>query len=184
MGSEMCIRDSFRPVGFTDAPDNGTVVINKDGTVTYTPDAEFAGTDLFSYRGINDNGKTGTAQVSVNVNLNEMVGTLGDDRLIGSATSDRLAGLFGNDTIVTGKGHDVLVYSSSQEGLDTITDFEVGVDKIDLTRILGSSSPLSSKQVTFKSSDKATALLVDDSALAIFNGVSQAALEQESNFVF
>ncbi|MGF1522503.1 MAG: Ig-like domain-containing protein [Leptolyngbyaceae cyanobacterium] len=45
---------------------NGTVVINDDGTVTYTPAADFAGTDSFTYT-VTDGGLTDTATVSVTV---------------------------------------------------------------------------------------------------------------------
>ncbi|MGB1031449.1 MAG: Ig-like domain-containing protein, partial [Flavobacteriales bacterium] len=31
------------------APSNGSVVINQDGTISYTPDAEFTGIDTFTY---------------------------------------------------------------------------------------------------------------------------------------
>ena len=41
-------QDSLAVTGVTQ-PANGTVVINPDGTLTYTPKANFAGTDTFSY---------------------------------------------------------------------------------------------------------------------------------------
>uniref|UniRef100_UPI0014216010 Ig-like domain-containing protein n=1 Tax=Thalassoroseus pseudoceratinae TaxID=2713176 RepID=UPI0014216010 len=44
---------------------NGTVTINPDGTLTYTPAANFAGSDTFTYT-INDgNGGSDTATVNV-----------------------------------------------------------------------------------------------------------------------
>ncbi|MEW9922130.1 cadherin-like domain-containing protein, partial [Marimonas sp. MJW-29] len=46
---------------------NGTVVINGDGTVTYTPDADFNGTDSFTYTVSDGNGGTDTATVDVTV---------------------------------------------------------------------------------------------------------------------
>ncbi|WP_143751907.1 Ig-like domain-containing protein, partial [Maribacter sp. 4U21] len=42
-------------VSITGAPANGTVVINPDGTVTYIPNADFNGTDSFTYQ-VCDNG--------------------------------------------------------------------------------------------------------------------------------
>ncbi len=48
-------------------PANGSVVINPDGTVTYTPDAGFQGTDTFTYTLSDGNGGTDTATVSVQV---------------------------------------------------------------------------------------------------------------------
>ncbi len=55
-------------------PVNGTVVINPDGTLTYTPDAGFTGTDSFTYT-INDGqGGVSTATVIVNVGAPDGVG--------------------------------------------------------------------------------------------------------------
>ena len=46
-------------------PANGTVVINPDGTIGYTPDADFTGTDTFTYTISDGNGGTDTATVTV-----------------------------------------------------------------------------------------------------------------------
>ena len=46
---------------------NGTVAINDDGTVTYTPAADFFGTDSFTYTVSDETGLTDTATVSVTV---------------------------------------------------------------------------------------------------------------------
>ena len=46
---------------------NGSVVNNNDGTVTYTPNADFSGTDSFSYTIDDGNGGTSTATVEVTI---------------------------------------------------------------------------------------------------------------------
>jgi large repetitive protein len=46
---------------------NGIVTINPDGTITYTPDANFNGTDTISYTISDGNGGTSEAIVTVNV---------------------------------------------------------------------------------------------------------------------
>jgi len=46
---------------------NGSVVIESDGSLTYTPDADFSGTDTISYT-TSDGDLTDTAEVSVTVN--------------------------------------------------------------------------------------------------------------------
>lgn len=48
-------------------PANGTATIEMDGTVTYTPDADFDGADSFTYTITDDYGQTDTAMVSVTV---------------------------------------------------------------------------------------------------------------------
>lgn len=49
---------------------NGSVVINSDGTITYTPDANFNGTDTISY--VIDDGQGGTSTAIVTVTVNAM----------------------------------------------------------------------------------------------------------------
>ncbi len=46
-------------------PENGSVVINNDGTVTYTPDPGFIGTDTFTYTIEDDDGAVDTAVIRV-----------------------------------------------------------------------------------------------------------------------
>lgn len=48
---------------------NGTVVINPDNTVKYTPNPEFIGTDNFTYTVSDGNGGTDTGTVTVTVNM-------------------------------------------------------------------------------------------------------------------
>ena len=50
-------------------PSNGTVVINPDGTLTYTPNAAFTGTDTFTYILEDANGGRDEATVSINVGI-------------------------------------------------------------------------------------------------------------------
>jgi hypothetical protein len=51
-------------------PANGTVVLNPDGTLTYTPTANFAGTDSFTYQAMNADGTfSDPATVTLNVQV-------------------------------------------------------------------------------------------------------------------
>lgn len=48
-------------------PAHGTVVVNANGTYTYTPAANFSGIDTFTYRVVNPDGSSATATVTVHV---------------------------------------------------------------------------------------------------------------------
>ncbi len=63
--------DTLRVEAFTDAA-NGTLVLNQDGTFTYTPVANFTGTDSFSYAVGDGNGGTDTAVVTITVRDGEV----------------------------------------------------------------------------------------------------------------
>ncbi|CAH1534324.1 VWFA domain-containing protein [Vibrio jasicida] len=49
-----------------DGPANGSVVVNNDGTITYTPDRDYNGTDEFTYT-VTSGGVTETTTVTLNV---------------------------------------------------------------------------------------------------------------------
>ncbi|MEM6839794.1 MAG: DVUA0089 family protein [Cyanobacteria bacterium P01_C01_bin.120] len=61
----------------------------------------------------------------------DLTGTDGDDLLMGTDGDDLLDGLLSDDTYTGGAGVDQFVLTITQ-GVDTITDFEVGVDQISL----------------------------------------------------
>jgi regulation of enolase protein 1 (concanavalin A-like superfamily) len=58
--------DPLTVVGTTD-PDHGSLVDNGDGTLTYTPDPEFSGTDAFTYTITDGRGYFDTAGVTIAV---------------------------------------------------------------------------------------------------------------------
>ena len=174
----------FAPVGFPDLPKNGTVTVNADDSISYNPAVGFVGSDVFVYRGINDQGKTDTALVTVTVGQDSVDGTVNDDVLVGTLNSDRITGLAGNDTITTGAGNDTLVYNAPGDGVDTITDFTVGNDTIDLTAILGTTNPLESGVVSFTQSGNDAVLNYNGSALANFANSDATAPNNDENFVF
>jgi len=70
-----------------------------------------------------------------------LVGHSGDDTLIGGDANDRLYGHSGMDTIIGGAGNDAMAGGSEADtfvfgpasGRDTITDFQVGLDRLDFS---------------------------------------------------
>jgi len=89
--------------------------------------------------------------------LKTVNGTAGRDTLIGTAGDDVITGGKGGDTLAGGAGADHFVYTSLQEGIDSITDFEPGQDRIVLTQLLaslgiGSATPLADGYVTCRAS--------------------------------
>jgi large repetitive protein len=75
---------------------NGTVVINADGTVTYTPKLDFFGTDTITYTITDGKGGTSTATVTINVrNTNERP-TDGDETAIAIGGSPKVIDVIAN----------------------------------------------------------------------------------------
>ncbi len=65
----------------------------------------------------------------------------GDDRLVGSAGNDILGGGDGTDKLTGASGRDIFIFTDSELGTtrvgehDTITDFQQGTDKIDISAL-------------------------------------------------
>ena len=57
-------------------------------------------------------------------------GNAGDDQVFGGAGNDRVDGGAGDDLLTGGEGEDVFVYDG--RGNDVITDFEIGIDTLEL----------------------------------------------------
>lgn len=108
---------------------NGIQVnISSDGDFTYTPPADFAGTDSFEYEITDEYGATNTATVHISITapIGALIGTSGADTLtgnssdnviFGNAGNDTLRGLGGNDILLGGQGNDLL---EGGEGSDTL----------------------------------------------------------------
>ncbi len=64
---------------------------------------------------------------------NRIEGSFGADTLEGFAGNDTLIGAQGDDTMTGGKGEDVFIFNADYHtGNDTITDFEEGIDRIEI----------------------------------------------------
>ena len=61
-----------------------------------------------------------------------MLGGAGDDTIYGGQGADILIGGTGSDRLIGGSGTDTFVFAPDH-GADTISDFTIGVDRIDLT---------------------------------------------------
>ena len=66
------------------------------------------------------------------INIQNLRGSNFDDHLTGDGNNNTLTGGHGNDMLTGGLGNDTFVFATG-DGHDTITDFTVGQDKIDLT---------------------------------------------------
>ena len=90
-----------------------TTIINDDGVLNQQGTA---GNDVI---------EAGTTSI--------LSGKGGNDILIGSSASDILAGGLGNDILTSGNGFDTFQFASRLEGIDTLTDFNVSQDIIQVS---------------------------------------------------
>ena len=130
-------------------------------------------------------------------NINIIEGTAAKNILVGTAAKDRITGLGSADTLTGGLNADEFVYVSTADGIDTITDFTVGQDRIALTALLLSlgyqgADPIAEGIVKFVASGSNTLVYIDadeagpavQRALIVVNNVSVANLNNAANFIF
>jgi len=94
-----------------------------------------------------------------------LVGTAGNDMILGASGDDTVSGGAGDDVLIDGAGCDILIGGPGRDlfvfhadgEVDTIADFERGIDQLDLSFFHG-----------FYSLDQATVLTTSDGARLIF----------------
>ncbi|WP_417668702.1 DUF4114 domain-containing protein [Roseibium sp.] len=100
-------------------------------------------------------------------------GSSGVNELHGNAGSDEIRGLGGADVLSGGSGADVFVYRSHDlDAIDTILDFELGIDRFDFSHLAGNSTAedfMSRLQAT--SFDTSTLLSIDLSGNGTYTDV-------------
>jgi hypothetical protein len=83
-------------------PTSGTVVVNANGTITYTPDGDYNGADSFTYR-VNDGSlNSNTATVSITVTAINDAPTAANDSASTNVNTAATITVLGNDTDVDG----------------------------------------------------------------------------------
>ena len=78
------------------------------------------------------NGGEGNDTLWGNQDNDQLNGDNGNDLLNGGQGNDTLIGGVGNDTLTGGAGSDTFRFESIAGGFDTVIDFEIGVDRLQL----------------------------------------------------
>lgn len=127
-------------------PNAGIDTVNS--AASYALGANLENLTLDGYAAINGRGNELNNNIRGNFGTNVLVGGGGNDRisgldgndvlcggtgtdsLIGGSGKNRLIGGLGNDVLTGGAGADLFIRKYSTTGIDTITDFQVGQDKL------------------------------------------------------
>jgi CshA-type fibril repeat protein/VCBS repeat-containing protein len=112
-------------ISSVDNPTNGTVVLNADGTVTFTPDADFTGEATFEYTITDGNGGEDTATVTIDFTPVNDGPSAAADLLSGEEDTPLVinpAELLGNDTDADGDALTITSVSNPTNGTVTLND--------------------------------------------------------------
>ena len=125
-------------IGAYEAPTNKTPITNKIYLLNGTDSSEYLkgnapANKIYGF-GSQDTivGNLGNDQLFGGDGNDTLFGGIGDDQLLGGAGNDWLYGGAGKDVLTGGYGTDTFVLVSG-DGTDSITDFEIGKDRIALS---------------------------------------------------
>jgi len=104
----------------TSAPTNGATTVNADGSITYTPDADFSGSDSFTYELSDGNGGSATATVSITINPVNDVPVAVDDTATTDEDTDVIVDVLANDTDADGDALTPSVSAAPANGAATV----------------------------------------------------------------
>lgn len=121
--------EAFRRTILTEIKDN----ITRTGTEIADRLVSFSGNDVL-------NGKAGADQLEGNAGSDQLLGSSQADTLLGGNQNDQLTGGGGQDFLQGGLGRDQFIYKNANHGRDTIADFQLGKDRIDLRQIFQQSN--------------------------------------------
>src|SRR5207245_3270988 len=96
-------------------PANGTVLLNVNGTVTYTPNASFGGTDTFAYIASDGTTNSAAATVTVQVKANAPPVANNDTATTNKATP-AIISVLANDTDANGDVLSVVALTQAANG--------------------------------------------------------------------
>ncbi|MEM1293874.1 MAG: Ig-like domain-containing protein, partial [Verrucomicrobiota bacterium] len=103
-------------------PSSGTTSINLDGSIRYTPDPNFFGTDTFTYEVKDNDGLTDTATVTVTVNSVDDLPVAADDAISVDEDNSVSGTLAGNDTPSGDGGNVWALASGPSNGTATVNN--------------------------------------------------------------
>ncbi len=107
--------DPLEIINFTQPP-NGEVVLNPDGTFTYTPDDNYNGEDTFTYTISDGNGGEDTATVNINVlNTNDDPDAV-DDHFVIDEDVPTIINVLNNDSDPDGNNLNIINFTQPPNG--------------------------------------------------------------------
>ncbi len=106
-------------VVLVDGPEHGELVLNEDGSFSYTPEPNFNGTDSFTYRAADELTESGQATVTITVNPVNDVPVADDDTYMAEtnqALTVEIPGVLDGDTDIDGDSLTAVLAQGPEHG--------------------------------------------------------------------
>ncbi len=110
------LEDGGIVVSVISGPTNGSVTVNGDNTITYSPDTDYTGTDQFDYQVCDTDGDCATATVTITVKESNVVPVAIDDDLTTYLNTSETIDVLANDAGLDDGGISVTIFSDPSHG--------------------------------------------------------------------
>ncbi|WP_255059507.1 Ig-like domain-containing protein [Mycolicibacterium arenosum] len=100
LGNDTDVENGSLTATLASGPANGTLTLNANGSFTYTPDADFAGTDSFTYTVSDGTDSSGPATVTITITAVNDAPVAVDDAFTVAEDTQLTGNVLGNDTDV------------------------------------------------------------------------------------
>lgn len=98
-------------------PANGSLILNADGSFTYTPNANFNGSDSFTYRASDGTLQSNIATVSITVSaVNDVPDAVNDSASVAEDSSNNIINVLANDTDPDGNTLSIIAVTQPANG--------------------------------------------------------------------
>jgi Ca2+-binding RTX toxin-like protein len=129
-GKDIYVIDSLNDI-VTERAEAGTDTV--ESTLSWTLGINVENLVLQGTGNIDGTGNTGNNSITGNNGNNSLFGLSGNDILVGGLGNDLLVGGSGNDTLAGGVGKDIFRFASTNEARDTVQDFAIGTDILQIS---------------------------------------------------
>jgi VCBS repeat-containing protein len=123
LGNDYDVDGDPLSVSIVSGPANGRATVNPDGTITYTPNPDFCGTDSFTYKACDPSGACDTATVTIHVTCVNDAPVAQDDTYTTDEDTPLVVakpGVLGNDYDVDGDSLTAVLVSGPAHGTLTL----------------------------------------------------------------
>ncbi|MGE0089643.1 MAG: Ig-like domain-containing protein, partial [Bacteroidales bacterium] len=122
LANDTGLEDGGIVVSLVSNPSNGTIVVNLDNTVTYTPNTGFMGTDQFEYQVCDLNNDCDTATVTINVKEINYNPLAVDDKYYIGINSAKTINVLDNDSGLEDGGIEVEILTQVMVGQTIVNE--------------------------------------------------------------
>jgi gliding motility-associated-like protein len=116
------LEDGIKSLAVTSGPTNGSILVNPDNTITYTPGLDYLGFDTFDYEVCDNDDECAIATVTINVKTTNNVPDAINDNAVTVMNASVDINVLSNDTGLDDGLQDVTIYIDPLQGGNAVVN--------------------------------------------------------------